>query len=300
MTTRKAIWCLLLPVILIGNAYAREPSPMSPRNPEHENIFRLSYGGLWQQDQYLSPLLYSGQRVGIGNEWWQSFRRTPVKGWRMLSADTIHTADHAVQGHWAHLGHFDAQFGWTYSSAHTNLIYSLGVSGGWGAYYSWCFRHTGIELLLGPYLDFDWLGKMHASSVNKPFSMDAALDLCAMGGIAWSFRARTTSYRLRYLVRANVVGVDFLPDYWQSYYELAEGVSGRVRCTTLTNHRMLRHELTMDMQFHRSTWRVGIAHEYVEYGERGMMFSREQVSAVVGCIWHYRINPAKSLIAWNM
>lgn len=300
MTTRKAIWCLLLPVILIGNAYAREPSSMSPRNPEHENILRLSYGGLWQQDQYLSPLLYSGQRVGIGNEWWQPFRRTPVKGWRMLSADTIHTADHAVQGHWAHLGRFDAQFGWTYSSAHTNLIYSLGVSGGWGAYYSWCFRRTGIELLLGPYLDLDWLGKMHGSSVNKPFSMDAALDLCAMGGIAWSFRARTTSYRLRYLVRANIIGVDFLPDYWQSYYEIIEGVPGRVRCTTLTNHRTLRHELTMDMQFHRSTWRVGVAHEYVEYGERGMMFSREQVSAVVGCIWHYRINPAKSLVAWNM
>lgn len=300
MTTRKAIWCLLLPVILIGNAYARAPSPMSPRNLGHENIFRLSYGGLWQQDQYLSPLLYSGQRVDIGNEWWQPFRRTPVKGWRMLSADTIHTADHAVQGHWAHLGRFDAQFGWTYSSAHTNLIYSLGVSGGWGAYYSWCFRRTGIELLLGQYLDFDWLGKMHGSSVNKPFSMDVALDLCAMGGVAWTFRARTTSYRLRYLVRANVVGVDFLPDYWQSYYEIIEGVPGRVRCTTLTNHRTLRHELTMDMQFHRSTWRVGVAHEYVEYGERGMMFSREQVSAVVGCIWHYRINPAKSLTAWSM
>lgn len=278
MTARKAIWCLFLPVLLMGSASAHEPSKVSPRNPEHENILHISYGGLWQQDQYLSPLLYSGQRVGIGNEWWQPFRRNS----------------------WHHIGRFDAQFGWTYSSAHTNLIYSLGVSGGWGAYYNWHFRRTGIELLLGPYLDLDWLGKMHGSSVNKPFSMDAALDLCAMGGISWSFRARTTSYRLRYLVRANVVGVDFLPDYWQSYYEIAEGVPGRVRCTTLTNHRTLRHELTMDMQFHRSTWRVGVAHEYVEYGERGMMFSREQVSAVVGCIWHYRINPAKSLTAWNM
>lgn len=268
MRLKKAVWIV---------AFAILASMAAAQNVEHENVLHVSYGGLWQQDQYLSPLLYSGQRVGIGNEWWQPLR-----------------------GAWHHLGRFDAQFGWTYSSAHTNLIYSLGVSGGWGAYYSWCFRHTGIELLLGPYLDFDWLGKMHGSSVNKPFSMDVALDLCAMGGIAWTFRARTTSYRLRYLVRANVVGVDFLPDYWQSYYELAEGVPGRVRCTTLTNHRTLRHELTMDMQFHRSTWRVGVAHEYVEYGERGMMFSREQVSAVVGCIWHYRINPAKSLTAWNM
>lgn len=300
MTTRKAIWSLLLPVFLMGSASAHEPYKVSPRNPEHENILHISYGGLWQQDQYLSPLLYSGQRVGIGNEWWQPFRRTPVKGWRMLSADTAHIADHAVQGHWAHVGRFDGQFGRTYSAAYTNLIYSLGVSGGWGACYNWRFRRTGIELLLGPYIDFDWLGKLHASSVNKPYSMDVALDLCAMGGISWSFRARRTSYRLRYLARANVVGVDFLPDYWQSYYEITEGVPGRVRCTTLTNHRTLRHELTMDMQFIRSTWRVGIKHEYVEYGERGMMFSREQVSAVVGCIWHYRIHPAKSLTAWSL
>jgi hypothetical protein len=54
----------------------------------------------------------------------------------------------------------------------------------------------------------------------------------------------------------------------------------------------LKHELTFDMQLKRSTWRVGIEHEYLEYGIKSMMFSRETVSAVVGCVWQYKIRPA--------
>jgi hypothetical protein len=39
------------------------------------------------------------------------------------------------------------------------------------------------------------------------------------------------------------------------------------------------------MQFIRSTWRIGVKHEYIEYGTPNMMFSREQVSAIIGWIW---------------
>lgn len=283
--------------------FAALASVVPAQNVEHENVLHISYGGLWQQDQYLSPLLYSGQRVGIGNEWWQPFRCSPVRYWGEEYADSLSAqawAQPSVEGRWSHVGRMDGQFGWTYSSAKTNLIYSLGVSGGWGAHYSWLFWRKGVQLMIGPYLNFDWLGKMHASSVNKPYSMDVALDLCVMGGVSWAFRARTTSYRLRYMAYLNMVGMDFLPDYWQSYYEITEGVPGQLRCSSLANHRMLRHELTLDMQLHHSTWRVGVKHEYVEYGERGMMFSREQVSAVIGCIWHYRIHPAKNLNIWSL
>ena len=92
--------------------------------------------------------------------------------------------------------------------------------------------------------------------------------------------------------------MDYIPDYWHSYFEMGEGVLGNFRCAGLWNHRHLKHELTFDMQFVRSTWRVGLAHEYLEYGTKEMMFSREMVSAVVGCIWQYKINPGKSFVAW--
>lgn len=38
----------------------------------HEDVLTLRFGGMWQQDQYLSPLLYDGMEVGISNEWWQA------------------------------------------------------------------------------------------------------------------------------------------------------------------------------------------------------------------------------------
>ena len=240
---------------------------------EHENVLSVRYGGMWMQDQYLSPLLYSGQHVGLSNEWWQEFRCDSTKKWE-------------------HVGKMDVGFGWMYNETYTNVIYSLGLQGGWGACYNWSFADYGLRVKLGPYMDVDLMGKLHGVSVNKPYSMDLSVNLCAMGGLEWAFRAKKTSYRLRYLVQANMIGMDYLPDYWQSYYEMGEGVLGDFRCAGMWNHRHLKHELTFDMQLKRSTWRVGIEHEYLEYGEKGMMFSREMVSAVVGCVWQYKIRPA--------
>jgi hypothetical protein len=248
-------------------------------NQEHENILHVQYGGMWMQDEYLSPLLYSGQKVGIGNEWWQGFRNDSTSKWR-------------------HLGKVDATFGWMYNDRYTNLIYALGIKSGWGACYGWKWQEAGLEVNLGPYLEGELMGKMHGSNVNKPYSMDLAINLCAMGGLEWAFRANKTTYRLRYIARMNMIGMDYVPDYWHSYYEMGEGVLGNFRCAGMWNHRHLQHELTFDMQFKRSTWRVGIQHEYLEYGERNMLFSREMVSAVIGCIWDYRVSAAKDLTKW--
>ena len=73
-------------------------------NPIHENVLSIKYGGIWQQDQYLSPLLYSGQQVGLSNEWWQEFQCDSVK-------------------HWEHVGKMDIGFVWMYNNMYSNLIY---------------------------------------------------------------------------------------------------------------------------------------------------------------------------------
>ena len=246
---------------------------------EHENVLSIRYGGVWQQDQYLSPLLYSGQQIGLSTEWWQGFKKDSTK-------------------HWQHVGQMYVTGSMAYSERMNNLIYSVGLQGGWGAQYVWKWQDLGLQALLGPYLDMELCGKMQASNVNKPYSMDLAVNICALGGVSWAFKAQKTSYRLHYLVRLNVLGMDYLPDYWHSYFEMGEGVLGDFRCAGLWNHRHLKHELTLDMQFIRSTWRVGIAHEYLEYGTIDMMFSRETVSAVLGYVWHYKVNPAKSFVPW--
>lgn len=105
-------------------------------NVEHENILHVHYGGMWQQDQYLSPLLYSGMGVGIGNEWWQAFRVR--KGANNMDS-TLYIAHEAkiAKGGWEHMGRVSLQVDWLLNTPKTNRIYALGVQGGWGAYYAW-------------------------------------------------------------------------------------------------------------------------------------------------------------------
>lgn len=251
-------------------------------NVEHEGILQINYGGMWQQDQYLTPLLYKGMKVGLGNEWWQPYSTST----RLGQAGKL--------DNWQHLGSVNLQFSWTYSPARNNIIYSVGAQGGWGTFYTWSFRNHGVQLLLGPYVEVDYLAKLHGRNTNKPYSMDLATDIMAMGGVSYSFHGPHSSYRLRYLLRANLIGIDFMPDYWQSYYELVSGITGDIRFTGMWNHIAVRQSLTLDMQLPHSTWRVGIGHEYLEYG-KDIMFSREQVFAVIGTCFRYRVRPNHKL-----
>lgn len=242
---------------------------------EHENIFRIHFGGIWQQDQYLSPLLYDGLSAGIGNEWWQAFSR---------------------HENWSHVGKVYLTGGYMRNTKRSNAIHFYDIRGGWGTDYAWKWPNIGIQLLVGPYLNAEFQLKSINNNVNKPYSFDIAIDAMAQVGIAYVFKAAHSSYRLRYIIHANVIGIDFMPDYWQSYYELSEGVKGNIRCSGMWNHRTLQHELTLDMQLPHSTWRFGIEHQYIEYGATHLWFSKEHVCAIVGICWHYETKHNKAYV----
>ena len=240
---------------------------------EHENILKLKYGGVWQVDPYLSPLRYSGQAVGIGNEWWQPFCK---------------------HEQWSHVGALDLIGQWSYNVPRTNRLWGLGVQAGWGAYHHWDWEDKGLQVFVGPYLEGELIARYLTSNFNKPYSMDLGIQAQVMTGVSWCFGGKKTSYRLRYLAHLNVIGVDFMPDYFASYYELSEGVlKGTARCAGLWNHQALLHELTLDLQFPHSTWRVGAEHILLNYGTQTMQFCRQQVNLIVGCVFRYKVKPAE-------
>ncbi len=291
-------------------------------NGVHEDILTVQAGGSWLQDQYLSPLRYDGLNVGIANEWWQGFRgakgdwkNSLSKGDREYSSYSLSRGGSGVSssmesgfmGRWEHVGKVGLQVLALNNTPKTNKIYAIGINTGWGAYYTWKWPKTSVDnkttsnetttckrlrgswqIGLGPYVAGDLMPRYIVSNVNKPYSMDISAEVQAMGFVSYSFGGKKTSYRLRYLVRTNLIGVDFMPDYWESYYEITEGIAGKTRCAGMWNHRYLHQELTLDMQFRHSTWRIGVRHEYLEYGEKSMWFSREQVSAVIGTCFRYR------------
>ena len=244
--------------------------PAIVRALEHEDILSVSFGGMWQADEYLSPLLYSDFSYGLQNEWWQTFRRDSA---------------------WSHTGRAEVRFAQLYPAVHSNYIYALGVTGGWGAQYHFATMMgiKGFDILLGPCLQFDLMAREHASNVNKPYSMDCAIDLCAHAGVRYSFGAKRTSYRLQYEITGGVAGVMFVPEYGQSYYEITEGVVHRNTIFGAWHNRLLfQHQLTLDMQFKHSAWRVGIRHDCLQYHANNLHFMREQAALVVGTVFQYR------------
>ena len=250
---------------------------------EHTNVLKLKFGWNYQLDTYLSPLAYHGWQVGIGNEWWQPFRQDTKLGQTGRLAN------------WAHVGRIDVHVGRNISTAKSNLTYGLELNGGWGAFYAWRWFDNRLKVFLGPYMEGGLTVRYIAVNVNKPLSLDIGMDVMAMSGISWSFYGKKTSYRLNYQIRTNLIGMDFMPDYWQSYYELSQNTKGSFRCSGHWNHHTIKHELSLDMQFPHSTWRVGAEHVYVNYGSDYQRFIRNQVNLVVGCIWKYRIRANERL-----
>ncbi len=237
----------------------------------HENVLTVEYGGIWQNDEYLSPLLYGGQMIGIHHEWWTDF-----------------TAED-----WSHVGKVHITGAMTDNNrAVRNMQYAIGVNGGWGAQYD--FRRMmdveGLNIFVGPYLYADFMGRSIASYTNKPYSFDIAANLRLHAGISYTVPCKRSAYRLQYTIMTDVLGVQFAPDYWQLYSEMATSLHDVVGFASLHNRQTLSHTLTLDMQFRRSTWRIGVRHEYLQYTMNNLHFSREQVCVVVGTVFNHRIS----------
>ena len=237
----------------------------------HEDILTLRWGGIWQYDEYLSPLRYDGQFIAVQNEWWQGFEK--------------------VEEDWQHVGKVKIQGARLYNDAYTNMVYALGVQGGWGAHFDFSrmMGVGGLHLFVGPYLDVDLLGKELVNNVNKPYSFDLSMDIKAHAGLSYSFSGKRTSYKVRYTAMTSLIGAQFVPEYGESYYELTEGIiGGTIGLSSLHNHLTIRQELTMDFQFPHSSLRLGVENEYIRHNMNNLHFQREQVSLVVGCVFGYK------------
>ena len=280
----RKLFVILLMICYVG-AYAQETMY---EGRLHEDILSLRWGGMWQYDQYLSPLRYDGQFIAVQNEWWTSFdlRKARNEELRLQNSECD----------WSHVGKVKIQGARLYNDAYTNMIYALGAQGGWGAHYDFSrmMGVDGLHLFIGPYLDVDLLGKELINNVNKPYSIDLCMDVKAHAGLSYSFSGKRTSYRVRYTAMTSLMGAQFVPEYGQSYYEVSEGIiGGAIGFSSVHNHLTIRQELTMDFQFPHSAWRLGVEHEYIRHHMNNLDFQREQVSLVVGCVFNYKTHIVK-------
>ena len=258
----------------VTDTVATKKEVFAEKSTIHENILQISGGWSKTHDMYLSPLIYSGFQHSLMNEWWQPLRKTDA--------------------FW-HVGRVEIAYGKQRNSAHANEAYisSNGIEyfsgeGGWGICSN--LQSGFLKIMVGPYVGANFNIKYIYSSYNKPMSVDIAADLSLMFSLATSFGTENTSYRLRYLGYINVLGAEFLPDYWESYYEMQNTWSHRVHFSYIGQRINLRHELTFDMQFPHTTWRLGVRHEFTNYGSNDLRIKSENISIVLGTLFRYKID----------
>lgn len=251
----------------------QESKAFAENNILHENILQISGGWSKTHDMYLSPLVYTGFQHNLSNEWWQMLRKN---------------------NNFSHVGRVELTYGKQRNNAHSSDAYLssnglqyLSVEGGWGIFSNHNSQY--MQIIVGPYLGANINVKQIYSSYNKPVSADVAADLSLMFSIGTTLQAKNTSYRLRYLAYLNVIGAQFLPDFWQSYYELEKTWAKQIRFSYIGARINLRHEISLDMQLPHTTWRVAIRHEYIDYGTNDMRIRNENISIVLGAIFNYKI-----------
>lgn len=300
MFRSRRILLMALLAIVSSMCYGEEER-IEEKGKWTENILKIKYGFNNTLDPYLSPLQYSGQEIGIGNEWWGNFKVKKLKGGNALRAEEKNggNALRAEEQGWLSVGRLDLCGQRAYSAAKSNLFYAFGIQGSWAGIWQYQLSNPtlqsakihGIDFLVGPELAIDFRARQHASNINKPYSFDLGIDVNAATGVALRFGGEKTAYRLRYMIRTNLIGTDWTPEYWQSMYEASTGQwKQNVRCSGPWNRNVVRQELSMDFQFIRSTWRLGAEHEWMTTRTRTMDWIRHEVRLVVGCAWKYHVD----------
>lgn len=283
--SKTGFGCLIILWMLTGGQINAQETPKNDGwSSIRTNTLSLRYGGKYSLDEYFSPLLYGGQQIGLKNEWQRSFAKVPKKEINNGETEWISVGDIGLTG------------AKVLQSQKRNYYYELGIQGGWGSVWQATTQWSGrthkqaVKTCVGPFLQADLEVRQIGSNVNKPYSFDASIDAMLMAGVAYTIYKEQYRFCFDYQVKINVLGAEWLPQFGTSYYEVTEGQVGQnIAVGWWGNRQFVQQRLCLDIQLKRSTWRVGVEHEYMHYGSDHQQFKRQYIGVVIGTIFKYRI-----------
>lgn len=179
-------------------------------------------------DTYLSPQAYTGIDFRISHE---SVRMTRIGGggkvWRQLF--------------------FQTDLGYTHNKADNNNTLSMLANWNYGLHRRFPITHN-FRLLAGGVADLNGGFVYNMRNGNNPAQARAYANLDASGGFLWDLRLARRPLQLRYQLNVPLLGVMFMPEYGQSYYEIFSlgHAGGVVNFTSLHNQPSLRQIISAD------------------------------------------------------
>lgn len=208
----------------------------SPIRPVYAS-YAIKAGSAHRADTYLSPVKYSGWRVGFSYQRLQSMKFAP-ENWLM------------------HL-QLDIDVDRTQNLTGNAAMWYAGFDVSWGMLRRWKLPE-GFSIGVGPALAVN-LGCLYLDrNGNNPASAKAAITANAAAYCAWNGRILNRPVTLRYQASSPVTGAFFSPDYGELYYEIYLGNhSGLAHPAWWGNYFRYDHQLSADLRFGATWLRVG-------------------------------------------
>lgn len=187
-------------------------------------------------DTYLSPQEYTGVDFRVARE---SMRMT---NW--------------MKGRISLQSFFQADFGYTHNKVDNNNTFSGLANWNYGLHYHFPIT-SNFKLLAGGLADINGGFVYNLRNGNNPAQARAYVNLDASGMAIWDLRIKNRPLTLRYQINLPLMGVMFMPNYGQSYYEIFTlgHWDGVVNFTSLHNQPSLRQMLTVDFPLGKAKMR---------------------------------------------
>ncbi len=228
-----------------------------------ERNLMVGISGIDQLETYLSPEKYHGTELRFIS---QVTRETPL--------DASQLTQKAPNGidteRWSRQITHDAHIG----TAHNRADNANFLSGFYHFTYTWLYqlvdRKVGngvFNLKVGPAADAMIGGIYSTRNGNNPAQLHLGANAAAALTAQYTFKDSDTRYgwrrclpvRISYEALIPILGVQFSPNYGQSYYEIFSrgNYDHNVVCATLVNAPTLRHIFSLDFKIGSGALRLG-------------------------------------------
>lgn len=240
---------------------------------EVTNAQIVAIGSTNMLDTYLSPEKYTGAELRYISH---TLRNTPGSQWRQRIIHQGYIAD----------AYDRSEDGNTMSG-----LYDFNFA----LMRKWDMADGKVEVMAGGMGDL-YLGATYNSrNQNNPAQIRMGTAIGPTASAAWNFHMLKKQWRLGYEVSVPLLGIMFMPNYGQSYYELFSRGDYDHNCviTTPFNAPSLSHTITLDAKLGSLTLRVGYLGDIVQAKANNLKQHYYTHSLMIGFVKHVKITDIK-------
>lgn len=233
------------------------------------NAMMIGIGGTEILDTYLSPEKYSGPEI------------------RFIS----HTVRQHEHRKWSRqiVWQGDFAFADNRSGDGNEMLGMLNFS--YGAHRNWTFLGGDLAVKAGAVVDASLGFLYNMRNGNNPAQAKASVSVMPSAAAAYRFSLLGKPLAVRYEVAAPLFGLMFSPNYGQSYYEIFSrgNYDHNLVPTTFGSTPSLRHMLTLDFRFLRTTFRVGYLGDYQQAKVNNLKSHTYTHALLIGVVRHFSV-----------